>query len=94
MLFSESLGDCGTANAFISYPKSGRTWVRYVLSLAEVRVKFSHGGHGTANLKEVVGKVVAMTGLSFVALSKRSGWKVIRQIENGASNVVRFYELE
>jgi hypothetical protein len=39
--------------AFISYPKSGRTWVRYLFSLAGVKVKFSHGGHGTATLEEI-----------------------------------------
>lgn len=39
--------------ALISYPKSGRTWVRYVFSLAGAKVKFSHGGHGTATLENI-----------------------------------------
>jgi hypothetical protein len=39
--------------ALISYPKSGRTWVRYVFALAGAKVKFSHGGHGTATLEEI-----------------------------------------
>lgn len=48
------------SNRLISYPKSGRTWVRYVFNLAGLRVKFSHGGHGTANLKEIGNEYVGV----------------------------------
>jgi hypothetical protein len=38
---------------FVSYPKSGRTWLRYVLDLVGCKVKFTHAGHGTANVREI-----------------------------------------
>lgn len=31
----------------ISYPKSGRTWLRYIFNLMSLDVVFSHAGHGT-----------------------------------------------
>ncbi len=38
---------------FISYPKSGRTWMRYVFSLLGTPIAFSHAGHGTSSLDEI-----------------------------------------
>jgi hypothetical protein len=38
---------------FISYPKSGRTWMRYAAGLAGVKMKFSHAGHGTSTVAEI-----------------------------------------
>jgi hypothetical protein len=32
---------------FISYPKSGRTWMRYIFRLLNADVWFTHAGHGT-----------------------------------------------
>ncbi len=34
--------------ALVSYPKSGRTWMRYMLHLADVNVRFTHAGYGTS----------------------------------------------
>ena len=34
---------------FVSYPKSGRTWLRYVLHLAGHEVEFTHAGSGTTS---------------------------------------------
>ena len=34
--------------AFISFPKSGRTWMRYVFHLVGCPVTFTHAGHGTS----------------------------------------------
>jgi Sulfotransferase domain len=34
--------------AFISFPKSGRTWMRYVFHLVGYPVHFTHAGHGTS----------------------------------------------
>jgi hypothetical protein len=45
---------------FISYPKSGRTWVRHVLRLAGAEVKFTHAGHGTAKLKDIGNEYVGV----------------------------------
>ncbi len=39
-------------SAFVSYPKSGRTWMRYVLRLADIDVRFNHAGSGHS-LKEI-----------------------------------------
>jgi len=39
-------------NVFVSYPKSGRTWMRYVLQLANVDVRLTHAGSGHG-LKEI-----------------------------------------
>lgn len=39
--------------ACISFPKSGRTWVRFALHTAGVKVRFSHGGSGTKNPDEI-----------------------------------------
>lgn len=36
-----------SGNVLISYPKSGRTWVRFALNLAEAPVKYNHGGYAT-----------------------------------------------
>lgn len=41
-------------NYFISYPKSGRTWVRYCLGLCGVTLKFNHAGSGTG--KDDIGR--------------------------------------
>ena len=38
---------------FISYPKSGRTWMRYIFSLVNLNVKFTHAGYGTYEVKEI-----------------------------------------
>lgn len=40
---------CGEGNlaVFVSYPKSGRTWVRYFLHLRGVEVEFTHAGTGS-----------------------------------------------
>lgn len=34
-------------NVVLSYPKSGRTWVRYALNLAGAPVQYNHGGYAT-----------------------------------------------
>ena len=34
---------------FVSYPKSGRTWIRYFLSLRGIRIEFSHAGTSSGN---------------------------------------------
>ena len=35
----------------VSFPKSGRTWVRYALALDDVRPTFTHAGHGARTLE-------------------------------------------
>lgn len=37
----------------VSYPKSGRTWVRFALISAGVRIKFNHGGYATRDPKDL-----------------------------------------
>lgn len=54
---------------FVSYPKSGRTWMRYVFALAGAKVKFTHAGHGTGNLREI-GE--AFAGVQAGLLAKRN----------------------
>jgi len=34
---------------FISYPKSGRTWIRYFLNLRGIELEFSHAGTGSGD---------------------------------------------
>jgi hypothetical protein len=34
---------------FVSYPKSGRTWIRYFLSLRGIELNFSHAGTGSGD---------------------------------------------
>lgn len=34
-------------NVLVSYPKSGRTWVRFALNLASAPVTYNHGGYAT-----------------------------------------------
>lgn len=49
-----SRGDEETKNLILSYPKSGRTWLRYVLHLAgDVKSTYSHSNTGTR--KEEIG---------------------------------------
>jgi len=38
---------------FISYPKSGRTWMRYIFSLVNFDVEFSHAGYGTYEIEQI-----------------------------------------
>lgn len=40
-------------NVLISYPKSGRTWVRYALKLAGADFKHNHGGYATRDPGQV-----------------------------------------
>jgi len=54
---------------FVSYPKSGRTWMRYVFSLARCQVRFTHAGHGTAKLSEIG---TAFSGLRTDLLGRRN----------------------
>lgn len=34
-------------NVLVSYPKSGRTWVRFALTVAEAPVRYNHGGYAS-----------------------------------------------
>lgn len=42
-----SKADRESLPVFLSYPKSGRTWVRYALDLAGIDLHFSHAGTGS-----------------------------------------------
>lgn len=42
-----------SGNVLISYPKSGRTWVRYALKLAGTDFKHNHGGYATRDPNQV-----------------------------------------
>lgn len=55
---------------FISYPKSGRTWMRYVFHLLECPVKFTHAGHGTLTINNRGGK--PFSGLKLSVLGKKN----------------------
>lgn len=37
----------------ISFPKSGRTWVRFAMHVAGANVRFSHAGYGTKGVEEI-----------------------------------------
>lgn len=68
----------------ISYPKSGRTWLRYVFHLAGVPMKFTHAGHGTAALDEL--------GHPFIRVKKRViGRRNIVLHRNVLDTCVSFY---
>ncbi len=49
MIFKDKRPDV----ACISFPKSGRTWVRFALGLAGSDVEFTHAGYGTKDVKEI-----------------------------------------
>ncbi|MGR9046775.1 MAG: hypothetical protein ACU83N_15935, partial [Gammaproteobacteria bacterium] len=36
---------------FVSYPKSGRTWMRYIFHLLNVEIDFTHAGYGSKRAK-------------------------------------------
>ena len=38
---------------FVSYPKSGRTWIRYIFALVNLDVEFTHAGFGTREIKQI-----------------------------------------
>lgn len=40
-------------NVCVSYPKSGRTWVRYALNLAGAPVQYNHGGYATRDPAQI-----------------------------------------
>ena len=49
----------------VSYPKSGRTWVRYAFHVAGVDVRFSHGGYGTKAAEEIGTEFVSVRPENF-----------------------------
>jgi Sulfotransferase domain len=50
---SESEGDC-SIGIFVSYPKSGRTWLRVIFDELGVRLKYTHDGMGASKLHPFV----------------------------------------
>jgi hypothetical protein len=47
---------------FVSYPKSGRTWIRYIFHLVGRQVRFTHAGQGTSNPSEIGTKFKRVRG--------------------------------
>jgi hypothetical protein len=69
---------------FLSYPKSGRTWVHYALDLAGITIHFSHGGTGSR--RHALGRP-----LNGIDASKYAGRRIIFMHRNPIDTTISFY---
>ncbi|MGN6487949.1 MAG: sulfotransferase domain-containing protein [Devosia sp.] len=76
--------------AFVSYPKSGRTWMRYMLHLAQVRVRFTHAGHGTS----ARGMGQAFEGVKLAALGPRNIFMHRNPLDTAVSMYFQIHKVE